>query len=134
MARKTHRQPLHLFALWYVIGLGILVYIVYATLAPHPALMFSSWSDKFYHFAGYFILTAWYTQLYKISRYRHLLVLLFVCLGILLECAQLFVNERSFELLDMVANAAGVCSAWLLMRGRLSSMLLQVEQKLLRAR
>jgi VanZ family protein len=131
MAGNTSRQALHLFALWQVIGLGMLAYIVYVSLIPHPPLMFGQWSDKVYHFVGYFVLTAWYAQLYAASRHRYLLALSFLSLGVLLEFAQLLVNERSFELLDMLANGLGVLVAWLITRGRLSRLLLYCEQKIL---
>jgi VanZ family protein len=129
-----HRQPLRLFNLWRLIGAGILGYIVYVTLTPHPPPMPGRFTDKLYHILGYFVLTGWFVQLYKPSRLRRYLALGFIGLGAALEFAQLWVNTRSFDLADIVANALGVLAAWLLFRGRLTGVLLYCERYLMRVR
>jgi VanZ family protein len=129
-----HRQPLRLFRLWWLIGAGILGYIVYVTLTPHPPPMPGRFTDKLYHILGYFVLTGWFVQLYKPSRPRYYLVLVFIILGTVLEFAQLWVNTRSFDLADIVANGLGVFAAWLLFRGRWAAVLLYCERHLMRVR
>jgi VanZ family protein len=129
-----HRQPLRLFHLWWLIGAGILGYIVYVTLTPHPPPMPGRFTDKIFHVLGYFVLTGWFVQLYKSSRLRRYLVLGFIGLGTVLEFAQLWVNTRSFDLGDIVANTLGVLAAWLLLRGRWTAVLLYCERYLMRVR
>lgn len=121
------RQPLRLFRLWWLIGAGLLGYIIYVTLTPHPPPMPGRFTDKIYHILGYFVLTGWFVQLYKPSRLRYYLVLGFIGLGTALEFAQLWVNTRSFDPGDMVANALGVVLAVLLLRGPLARLLLYLE-------
>ena len=121
------RQPLHLFRLWWFIGVGILSYIVYATLTPHPPPMPGRFTDKVFHILGYFILAGWFVQLYKPSRLRHYQALGFIGMGTALEFAQLWVNTRSFDLADIVANILGVVLAVLLLRGPLAMLLLYFE-------
>jgi VanZ family protein len=122
-----HRQPLRLYNLWWLIGAAILGYIVYVTLTPHPPPMPGRFTDKLYHILGYFVLTGWFVQLYKPSRLRRYLVLGFIILGTALEFAQLWVNTRSFDLADIVANMLGVVLAVLLLRGPLARLLLYLE-------
>jgi VanZ family protein len=128
------RQPLRLFRLWWLIGAGILGYIVYVTLTPHPPPMPGHFTDKIFHILGYFVLTGWFVQLYTSSRLRRYLVLGFIGLGTVLEFAQLWVNTRSFDLADIVANTLGVLAAWLLFRGRWTAVLLYCERYLMRVR
>ena len=128
------RQSLRLFRLWWLIGAGILGYIIYVTLTPHPPSMPGRFTDKVFHVLGYFVLTGWFVQLYKPSRLRHYLMLGFIGLGTALEFAQLWVNTRSFDLGDIVANGLGVLTAWLLFRGRWAAVLLYCERHLMRVR
>jgi VanZ family protein len=129
-----HRQPLRLFRLWWLIGAGILGYIVYVTLTPHPPPMPGRFTDKIFHVLGYFVLTGWFAQLYKPSRLRYYQAVGFIGLGTALEFAQLWVNTRSFDLGDIVANTLGVLAAWLLLRGRWTAVLLYCERYLMRVR
>jgi VanZ family protein len=126
------RQPLRLFSLWWLIGAAMWLYILYATLTPHPPDMPGRFSDKILHFSGYFGVTAWFAQLYKSVPTRQRLLFIFVMVGVLLEFAQLLVNVRSFEWADMLANCAGVLLAGLLIRGRLGKILLASERLILR--
>lgn len=131
---SEQRQPLRLFRLWWLIGAGILGYIVYVTLTPHPPPMPGRFTDKIFHVLGYFVLTGWFAQLYKPSRLRYYQAVGFIGLGTALEFAQLWVNTRSFDLGDIVANALGVLAAWLLLRGRWTAVLLYCERYLMRVR
>lgn len=124
---RTARQPLRLFRLWWLIGGGILAYIVYVTLTPHPLPMPGRFTDKVFHILGYFVLTGWFVQLYKPSRLRYYQAVGFIGLGTALEFAQLWVNTRSFDPGDIVANALGVVLAVVLLCGPLARLLLYFE-------
>ncbi len=103
----------------------MVLFIVYTALATHPVLTMSGkWSDKIYHFSGYFGVMAWYAQF---IRQRLLTVVLLVLLGITLEFAQMLVNTRSFEWADMLANVSGVVIAAIMIRGVLAKLLCFVE-------
>lgn len=119
---------LRFIKLWHFIGIGIIIFIFYMTLTPHPVQLSGSGTDKLFHFSGYFVLMAWYTQLLK---HRTVAVLLFITMGIGLEFAQLLVNTRSFEWADMLANVSGVVIATFLFRGVLTRLLFLFETRLL---
>lgn len=129
---QSARQPLRLFRLWWLIGIGIIGYIVYVTLTPHPLPMPGRFTDKAFHILGYFVVTGWFVQLYRPSQLRYYHALGFIILGTLLEFAQLWVNTRSFDPGDIVANVLGVVLAIMLLRGPLARLLLYLEGFMLR--
>jgi VanZ family protein len=129
-----HRQLLRFFKLWWIIGAAMWVFIIYASLTPHPVTMSGQFSDKILHFFGYFGVTVWFSQLYLRSSIRLKQLVIFAMMGVLLEFAQLLVNERSFEWADMLANCSGVVVAGLLMRGPLEKLLLSCERLILKHR
>lgn len=122
-------KDLRFIKLWHFIGIGIIVFIFYMTLTPHPVQLSGSGTDKFFHFIGYFGLMAWYAQLLK---RRMLTALLFIAMGIGLESAQLLVTARSFEWADMLANVSGVVIAAILFRGILKQLLYFFETRILK--
>ena len=106
----------------------MVLFIAYTALAPHSVITMSGqWSDKIYHFSGYFGAMAWYAQFVK---QRLLTIGLLMLLGISLEFAQMLVNTRSFEWADMLANVSGVLIAALVIRGVLARLLCFVEERL----
>ena len=131
---SEQRQPLRFFILWWLIGLAMWVFIIYASLTSHPVTISGRFSDKILHFSGYLGVTVWFSQLYLRSKIRLKQLVIFAMLGVLLEFAQLLVNERSFEWADMLANCSGVVVAWLLMRSPLEKLLLSCERFILRDR
>ncbi|MCK4864781.1 MAG: VanZ family protein [Gammaproteobacteria bacterium] len=86
--------------------------------------------DKVGHFFAYFILMAWFAQLYRSPRARLFFVLFFISMGVILEILQGLGGVRFFEYYDMLANTFGVASAWLITKGRLNSLLLSFETQL----
>lgn len=114
--------------LWHIIGALMILFIVYTALAPHPVMTMSGkWSDKIYHFSGYFGVMAWYAQFIK---QRLMTIILLVLLGVSLEFAQMLVSTRSFEWADMLANVSGVIVAAILIRGVLAKILYFFEEYL----
>jgi VanZ family protein len=106
--------PLRHRRLWVVLSTVIVAAIVYASLMPAVSLPLSGYSDKAEHFAAYCGLAVWFTGLYPRTRYWRVVAAL-LALGLGLEIAQGVMRlGRSAELLDMVANAAGVGTGLLL--------------------
>ena len=86
--------------------------IVWLSLTPSPPTVDFEASDKVGHLAAYGILMLWFCRLYYFAATRMLLGALFVAMGIGLEFAQGALGFRSYELLDMLANTAGVLLGW----------------------
>lgn len=66
--------------------------------------------DKIEHAVGYFLLTGWFTGLYRRERYPRL-GLGCLLLGILIELLQGLTPTRSMELGDLAANGVGIVTA-----------------------
>lgn len=71
--------------------------------------------DKVVHFIFYFILCFLYTSVFNVQQsIRMILLIAFVCIayGFLIECIQgLFLQDRFFDLYDVVANSMGAIIA-----------------------
>ncbi len=80
-----------------------------ASSAPILALGRLQISDKLLHFLAYAILGA-LPALHESGRAIALVCAILIAVGIGLEYGQLFSPGRSFELLDMAADAAGIAS------------------------
>jgi len=118
-------SELRLLKLWHIIGVSMVAYIVYASLTPNPMPMPGRWTDKIFHFAGYFAVMAWYAQL---PVRRHLMAVVFILMGIGLEFGQMLVKTRSFEWADMTVNILGVLVAAFVFRGSLARLLMWAEK------
>lgn len=108
------RRPLRYFTVWRMIGWLLVALIVYGSLMHSPPQVIRvPQGDKIEHMFAYAVLMGWFLQLY--TRAVHLrLAAACIALGIGMEYAQLASGYRDFEYLDMVADGAGVCVAWLL--------------------
>lgn len=98
--------------LWLALGWAIAAAIVWLSLTPSPPSLDFALSDKIGHLAAYAVLMFWFCQLYASRRARAGFALAFAALGIALELLQGASGHRSFELLDMVANALGLLTGW----------------------
>lgn len=91
------------------IGWAMVAAIVWLSLTPSPPRVDIDAGDKLGHLAAYAVLMFWFARLYA----RRLPYGVgFVAMGVGLELAQTWVGYRSFELLDMAANTAGVLLGW----------------------
>ena len=107
-------KHLRYFGLWSIIGYGLIGFVVYLSLTPHPPIeMAFSFGDKIGHFAAYAVMMGWFACLYDglSTRLAHTAGLL--ALGIGLEFVQSTTGYRSFDVGDMVADAIGVALGWL---------------------
>jgi hypothetical protein len=83
--------------------------IIVLSLVPVPPQADLGGGDKLGHLAAYGALMLWFGQLYA----RRLgFALGFAAMGAALEFAQGATGYRSFDVLDMAANAAGVALGW----------------------
>ncbi len=98
--------------LWLAIGWAIVAAIVYGSVMHSPPSLGFEQSDKLEHLGGYGLVMFWFCQLYRARRARLGYALAFVALGVTLEFVQRWLGYRSFEVADMVADAAGVALGW----------------------
>ena len=87
------------------IGMGIVLVIAYGSLMPNPPSLDVDNGDKWQHLAGYALLAGWWTMVLPKQRWAVLLVA--AAYGVLIECLQGLTSYRSFDVLDMAANALG---------------------------
>lgn len=92
---------------WYVIGFGLTLVVVVASLVPSGSLPHLGVTDKFEHFTAYFGLAAWFGGLLLPRRYL-LLGLGLLALGGGIEIAQGLMGwGREADWRDFYADAAG---------------------------
>lgn len=91
----------------------MLLFLVYRSLVPGPALQPPTHGDKLLHFSAYAVLMSWFSNICPALNHRIRLALGLLTLGIALEFAQRWTGYRTFDVADMTANAAGVAAGWL---------------------
>jgi VanZ family protein len=110
-----------------IAAITVLIAIWTLSLLPAPDVPKVPGSDKLHHFLAYFTCMFCWGQLHRRAISRLRLAIGFAAMGALNECVQYFTPTRSFEYMDMVANAAGVAVAWFVVTVQLS-----VERRLSR--
>jgi VanZ family protein len=88
--------------------------IVWLSVTTTPPQIPVEQGDKFGHVLAYGSAMFWFCQLYARLGTRLAYAAGFVAMGIALEFVQRALGYRSFEVLDMVADAAGVAAGWLI--------------------
>jgi VanZ family protein len=86
--------------------------ILWLSLTPRPPHVDFESSDKVEHFLAYGGLMFWFCQLYPRPRTRLAYAAGFIAMGIAIEFLQRATGYRSFEVMDMVADAIGVLLGW----------------------
>lgn len=115
--------------LWFAIGVGLILLLLYGSLAPAKAMPPLGGSDKFWHAATYFVVMAYFSQIYSPLRSRVWIAVALIALGILIEFIQPFVN-RQFDWFDALANAVGVTAALLTSLSPLGMILPWIDDRL----
>jgi VanZ family protein len=95
-------------ALWLAIGWGLVATIIWLSLTPRPPDIGIEHGDKLGHFGAYGVAIFWFCQIYPRRRTRVAYAAGFIAMGIALEFVQRATGYRTFEVLDMVADAIGV--------------------------
>ena len=100
-------------ALWLAIGWGLVATIVWLSVTPRPPDTGIEHGDKLGHFAAYGAVMFWFCQLYPRLPGRVAYAAGFIAMGVALEFVQRSLGYRTFEVLDMVADAVGVLLGWM---------------------
>ena len=125
---------LRYFKLWLSVGWVMVFLLCYFSLISNPPEFDIEFEyfDKVRHFFAYFILMAWFSQLYQTSRLRLFYVLFFIFMGVILEILQGLGGVRYFEYYDMVANSLGVAFAFFVTKGNYKKLLFRFENAYLK--
>lgn len=117
--------------LWLAIGASLILLLLYGSLAPAKALPPLGGSDKFWHAGTYFVVMAYFSQIYAPLQARLLIAVALISLGVSIEFIQPYVN-RQFDWFDALANSVGVAAAFLLSLSPLGSTLRNIDSRLKR--
>ena len=111
-ADADERARLRWRPLWLALGWTLAAAIVWLSLTPSPPSLDVAYGDKLGHIAAYAALMFWFCQLNAGRGARLAYAFGFVALGVAIEFVQRASGYRSFEVLDMLADAAGVALGW----------------------
>ena len=101
-------------------SVGILIAIWILSFLPGSAMPSVFGSDKLHHALAYFACMFAWGQWFTRPVPRLKLAIIFIVMGALIECLQGLTSYRSFEWLDMLADAVGVTLAWLVLTVQLA--------------
>jgi len=122
------KQTLRFKTLWLSIGISLIITVIALSLmAPPIDMMDALPNDKFGHFIAYFALMGWFAQIYHTNKQRWLYLIGFLILGLSLEILQGLGGFRHADWVDMLANSAGIVSAFLLTKTKLAYILVYIE-------
>ncbi len=100
--------------LWIAAIVVVVVVIVAGSLSPSPLLPNHAFSDKLGHYAAYLVLALLASGIVAPARLWRVMLRCFL-LGLGLEAAQaLLTDNRLAGWGDLLANAAGILTAWLI--------------------
>jgi len=96
--------------IWLALGYSLVSLVVYLSLTSTPVEMAEAFlhQDKLFHAFAYFVLMAWFAQIYHDKFQRNMVAVVFIFMGVALEYFQSFDPARMAELADMIANTLGV--------------------------
>ncbi|MCY7388229.1 MAG: VanZ family protein [Burkholderiales bacterium] len=103
-----------------IASITILIAIWIFSFLPISGMPNMPGNDKWHHGLAYFACMFCWGQWFMCAAPRLKLALILMLMGALIECLQGLTSYRSFEWLDMVANAAGVALAWLVVTVQLA--------------
>ena len=128
---KTY-PDLKLRFLWLAIGYALVVLVVFLSLTSDPVDMGMSfpYEDKVYHALAYFVLMAWFAQIYHNQFQRIMIAVIFVFMGVMLEYFQSFDPNRMAEFGDMLANSTGVTLGFIVALTGAKNILVKIERAL----
>ena len=112
MEKSNYGTTLKYRRFWLTVGAGLIVLLLYGSLAPAKALPPLGGSDKLWHAGCYFVVMAYFSQIYTGVRPQALIGAALIVLGVTIEFIQPYVN-RQFDWFDALANSIGVFAALL---------------------
>ena len=101
-------------------SIAVLIAIWILSFLPGSGMPDVPGSDKWHHALAYFACMFFWGQCYLAPAQRLKLAIIFILMGALIECLQGLTDYRSFEWLDMLADAVGVVLAWLVVTVQLA--------------
>ncbi len=103
--------------LWIAAIVLVVIVIIAGSLSPFPVLPNQAGSDKFGHYTAYLVLAILASGIVEPARLWRVMLRCFL-LGLALEATQaLTTDHRMAEWSDLLANGAGILTAWLLAGG-----------------
>lgn len=119
--------PYRYLRIWLVLGWGLLVSVVVLSLVP-LSVDLGEGRDKVGHLLAYGGLTFWFGMLYVGRGRQFRIAIAFSAMGVVIEFLQGMTDYRSFEIADMIANAAGAALGWLMVQTPLKNGLMRAER------
>jgi hypothetical protein len=119
--------PLRYPWLWLAVGWALAAGVGIGSLIPGDALVDVSAFDKVLHAGSYFILMTWFAGVYEARRHVAIAIVL-VAAGLGLDVVQTFTETRTFSMLDVLANCAGIAVGLVLAWLGLSGWCLRLER------
>ncbi len=112
-------------------GWAMVVVVLFLSLTPNPPapLTFDN-ADKVEHAIAYAGLSFWFCLLYPVGRSRLIVAIALTGLGVGLEYVQGWTGYRTFDVLDMAADAVGVLAGWLLVCTPLGRLLAHIDHRI----
>ena len=114
--------------LWLSLGWILVLSVIYLSVTPAPIEIPVAEGDKFGHLLAYATLMVWFANLYGNWNSRMVFAICFVAMGIALEFIQGWTGYRTFDIMDMAANASGVFAGWTLAPPRTPNFLRCIER------
>ena len=90
--------------LWVAVGVGLVLFVIYESLTPHPIDAGEVGGLSFGHLLAYLTMTLWFCQLFEGWVARLMIATAFILMGVGLEYAQGMTTYRTFDIADMRDN------------------------------
>ena len=111
-AERSTKYIMRIRYVWHSIGAGLILFVIYQSVTPHPITIHAPEGDKYGHIVAYGTLMYWYALMYRQPSIRMRLAFAFVAFGVGLECIQGLTEYRTFDVADMVVDVVGVTIGW----------------------
>jgi len=119
---------MHYKKTWIFLGIIYIAIIFLASLSKVPEVDLPiSFVDKLVHIMMYFILVAWFIQIYEQSLKQFIILIAAMFMGLLIEFLQEMTGYRSFDYMDGIANSVGAICAFLLAKTPFSLLLKDID-------
>ncbi|WP_241558882.1 VanZ family protein [Halobacteriovorax sp. HLS] len=123
-------KKLNLKILWLGLGITYIIAMFYFSLRyEKPGKPPFEHFDKILHFNAYLLLMGYFSLTHEKKNHFKLLIT-FVLMGISIEFLQLASGYRSFELLDVVANTAGLICGGIISRTYFPNLITKLDSLL----
>ena len=113
---------------WVALGGAIMLWTLWMALTPDPDITLAfPYGDKLLHATTFTCLMGWWGNVYRARRSRGWATLGCLAFGVFIEFAQWLDPPRDADVLDVLADGAGIVIALLLLRTPLANVLASVE-------